>query len=131
MYSFGSYFFSDRYNFAIILLWSTLIIGMSKILIDERNKTSLITDNKFFNIKIKSPIYPICKIENNNIAIYLLIILLISLFFSKGAQKPFGFIFLWLYEKEFIKKRVGSDVKYFFEFIKILNKEELENLLTQ
>ena len=32
--------------------------------------------------------------------------------------------FLWLYEKEFIKKRVGSDVKYFFEFIKILNKME-------
>ena len=28
--------------------------------------------------------------------------------------------FLWLYEKEFIKKRVGSDVKYFFEFIQVL-----------
>ena len=32
--------------------------------------------------------------------------------------------FLWLYEKDFIKKIVGSDVKYFFEFIKILNKME-------
>ena len=30
--------------------------------------------------------------------------------------------FLWLYKKEFIKKRVGSDVKYFFELIEILNK---------
>ena len=30
--------------------------------------------------------------------------------------------FLWLYEKEFIKKIVGSDVKYFFELIEILNK---------
>lgn len=27
---------------------------------------------------------------------------------------------LWLYKKEFIKKKVGSDVKYFFELIKIL-----------
>ncbi|AYJ79677.1 kinase [Aliarcobacter cryaerophilus ATCC 43158] len=34
-------------------------------------------------------------------------------------SKKLGF-FLWLYEKEFIKKRVGSDVKYFFEFIKVL-----------
>ncbi|PRM94002.1 kinase [Aliarcobacter cryaerophilus] len=30
--------------------------------------------------------------------------------------------FSWLYEKDFIKKRVGSDVKYFFELIEILNK---------
>ncbi|AXK48387.1 kinase [Aliarcobacter trophiarum LMG 25534] len=30
--------------------------------------------------------------------------------------------FLWLYKKEFIKKRVGSDVRYFFELIEILNK---------
>ena len=30
--------------------------------------------------------------------------------------------FLWLYRKDFIKKRVGSDVKYFFELIEILNK---------
>ena len=30
--------------------------------------------------------------------------------------------FLWLYEKDFIKKIVGSDVKYFFELIEILNK---------
>ena len=28
--------------------------------------------------------------------------------------------FLWLYEKDFIKKIVGSDVKYFFEFIQVL-----------
>lgn len=28
--------------------------------------------------------------------------------------------FLWLYKKDFIKKRVGSDVKYFFELIEIL-----------
>lgn len=122
MYSFGSYFFSDRYNFAIILLWSTLIIGMSKILIDERNKTSLITDNKFFNIKIKSPIYPICKIENNNIAIYLLIILLISLFFSKGAQKPFGFIFLWLYENFSLFKIFRTpDIRFGFNIIFIIS----------
>lgn len=38
-------------------------------------------------------------------------------------SKKLGF-FLWLYEKEFIKKRVGSDVKYFFEFVKIINKLE-------
>ncbi|NLK66702.1 MAG: hypothetical protein GX282_04420 [Campylobacteraceae bacterium] len=30
--------------------------------------------------------------------------------------------FLWLYEREFIKKRVGSDVRYFFELIKILKE---------
>ncbi|WP_152057313.1 BUD32 family EKC/KEOPS complex subunit [Aliarcobacter butzleri] len=29
--------------------------------------------------------------------------------------------FLYLYKKEFIRKRVGSDVKYFFELIEILN----------
>ena len=32
--------------------------------------------------------------------------------------------FLWLYKKEFIKKRVGSDVKYFFELVEILSKME-------
>ena len=35
--------------------------------------------------------------------------------FSKKLQ-----FFLWLYEKDFIKKIVGSDVKYFFEFIQVL-----------
>lgn len=37
--------------------------------------------------------------------------------FSRKLQ-----LFLWLYKKEFIRKRVGSDVKYFFELIEILNK---------
>lgn len=39
--------------------------------------------------------------------------------FSKNLR-----FFLWLYKKEFIQKRVGSDVKYFFELIEILSKLE-------
>ena len=41
----------------------------------------------------------------------------------KNFAKKLNF-FVWLYNKEFIRKRVGSDVKYFFELMEILNKME-------
>jgi hypothetical protein len=55
MYSFGKYFFSDRYNFIIVLLYLTLIFGVVKTLFKLESQNISFFNNKYINISLNNP----------------------------------------------------------------------------
>lgn len=65
LYSFGEFFFSRPYRFAVIFVYVIALFGVIK--------------------RWKSPVWPF------------VIILMISLFFAKGEQPPFGEVFTYMY----------------------------------
>jgi hypothetical protein len=120
MYSFGNYFFSDRYNFIIVLLYTTLTFGIVKILFNLDSK--IIFNNKYFNITLNNPYYSINRVPLNKIVLIFIFILIFALFFSKGAQKPFGEIFLWLYNNVYFFQIFRTpDIRFGFIIILIIS----------
>ncbi len=122
MYSFGSYFFSDKYNFIIVLLYLTILYGVIKVIFKYDFKNNFIFSNKFFKFRLNNPVYSINKIPINHIVLIFFFLLLFSLFFSKGAQKPFGEIFLWLYNNFYFFKIFRTpDIRFGFVIILIIS----------
>jgi len=122
MYSFGKYFFSDRYNLIIIVLWLTIFTGIIKIIFFSKITTTIFSDNKLYSFKFKSPSYsentkPVIKLT-----ISITLLLIIAIFFSKGSQKPFGEIFLWLYENVSLFKIFRTpDIRFGFIIILLVS----------
>ncbi|KKS22619.1 MAG: hypothetical protein UU80_C0004G0009 [candidate division WWE3 bacterium GW2011_GWA1_41_8] len=81
LYSFGRYFLSVPYVVATLLLYELLIYGIYK---QFSSRISSSIGRKSLDNKDK------------NLLIFILIFI-VGIFFAKGAQPPFGWIFLYLY----------------------------------
>lgn len=81
LYSFGSYFFSVPYLLSIGTLYSVLAVAAISMLRKRRE----IAVSKGFTVQRFLPV--------------LVLAIVISIFFAKGAQPPLGNVFLYLYDK--------------------------------
>lgn len=85
MYSFGSFYFSEQYIFSIVGMYISFLSGIVWYFY-----------NKISELSKKGVTY--LRLENSVILIVFLFILLVSIFFAKGSQPPYGGIFLYLYD---------------------------------
>ena len=81
LYSFGDYFFSVPYLFSVGILYSVLIVT-SIVMLKKRRSIDV---TKGFVIQGILPV--------------LVLAVIVSIFFAKGAQPPLGNVFLFLYDK--------------------------------
>ena len=87
LYPFGSYFLSSAYKTVTLSIYFLILVGASLLYFDQQKSENSITKN--LSIFIKS--------KKNRLLFIFSSLFLISIFFAKAAQPPFGGIFLFLY----------------------------------
>ncbi len=85
MYSFGSFYFSEQYLFSIVGMYISFLSGIVWYFYS-------------FVRELYKKGVTFLRLENAVILITFLVILVVSVFFAKGSQPPFGGIFLYLYD---------------------------------
>ena len=87
LYPFGSYFLSSAYKTVTLLIYFLVFQGIGLLYFEQQTFEKTIINNlkDFF------------KNKKNLFIVIFSLLLLVSLFFAKGAQPPFGGVFLFFY----------------------------------
>ena len=130
LYPFGDYFFSKAYIAGLVLLYVTIVVGIIVYAVrpyfDSRTPTGPIKRFLFMCINGVRRIGIFSKmIPNNNTATYELITLVvlfgISVFLAKGAQPPWGSVFVYLYNHvPFFSVFRTPDIRFGFVIVFVL-----------
>jgi len=111
LYPFGEYFFSTLYITGIILIYLTIVIGLIGYFTGAQDRKP--SGGNVVIVFLRGVIYKAVKgmksagilsaLANKNVALTrqlkaLMVIFVLSVFLAKGAQPPWGEIFLYLYD---------------------------------
>jgi len=87
LYPFGQYFLSSAYRTVTLLIYSLIVLGIGLLYFEQQSGDKTIINNLKIFLKNKKNIF----------IIIFSLLLLLSIFFAKGAQPPFGGLFVFFY----------------------------------
>ncbi len=87
LFPFGDYFLSSAYKTVTLAIYIMILSGVVAFFIEQHRKEITMLKNIHFFIKDK----------RNNFLFLFILLLIISIFFAKGSQPPWGGVFLFFY----------------------------------